>query len=814
MKIRIAFGAVLGLAAAFAFVWLQFRAEAIAQDVSPEVLPADASNPFGSSQVFSDSDAELSALSEPAGTTSVFAEDVNAVNEAPATSDPFADDTPPTRTSKHSASGLELVEPEGASYDPFSSDEIKAPDSAVDAFGFDSGSDSHDFGSPLKEQPLRIIRLRSVRAAEIRSLIESLFHENADKQRWFLGTENQSNSLIFKGPASEFDQFKKLASELDRLAETPIDPRKKTLSWPVPHAFDASPETPSNVRAAQWPIRIIRLRHLHAEDFIGIAWDLAESQNSETQLRIWFESATNSVVVRGPAAEISQVEQLAQQIDQPAIGAGGDEFMDSPFDLPADSGNPDVFVTNETSGWQEINGPDVQTQRMREYVAYHDQESVRLASEIRSLRRQHSSNHPKLAEARQKLEDVLEASFKLRLQLQELEVAAIKSKLADIESRVQRRSQLRQQIINRRLHELLGEKDDLSWEVARTGPALPSRSTGDHLPPPDSFADESTAYFGNLIPGSDSVEEELVPPTPYAGEIPRLESDAGTRVPTQPVAEFSIGVESDSETASRNIPQPDIDDVFGIVGREVPAETPVASRPQNGLIDSSRNEGPKWQQDLIVAENSVETASVKVEQVESRLSRLKGSDQDEDLEYELRLAMLALDQAKKLLEQKRRWIEAQRNSLKVNIRYLEKNLEAAKAEHEHRRDVIEKVTGVVPRIDRRSKLEIEKAELRLKQAAADMAVFEVENRTSRNSETPLRSYRDAPAIEPERPVIAKPQPTSRNRTVNDSTNGDFLGEPDIALPETSVPTESPKPLSPPEAPTVVPEPDSNPVRSS
>jgi hypothetical protein len=801
MKIRIAFGAVLGLAAAFAFVWLQFRAEAIAQDVSPEVLPADASNPFGSSQVFSDSDAELSALSEPAGTTSVFAEDVNAVNEAPATSDPFADDTPPTRTSKHSASGLELVEPEGASYDPFSSDEIKAPDSAVDAFGFDSGSDSHDFGSPLKEQPLRIIRLRSVRAAEIRSLIESLFHENADKQRWFLGTENQSNSLIFKGPASEFDQFKKLASELDRLAETPIDPRKKTLSWPVPHAFDASPETPSNVRAAQWPIRIIRLRHLHAEDFIGIAWDLAESQNSETQLRIWFESATNSVVVRGPAAEISQVEQLAQQIDQPAIGAGGDEFMDSPFDLPADSGNPDVFVTNETSGWQEINGPDVQTQRMREYVAYHDQESVRLASEIRSLRRQHSSNHPKLAEARQKLEDVLEASFKLRLQLQELEVAAIKSKLADIESRVQRRSQLRQQIINRRLHELLGEKDDLSWEVARTGPALPNRLT-------DAPFDQSPADFVDLV-RDDAVEEELVPPTPYLGEIRKVAPGVGTRVPTQPVAEFPVGVEPDSETASRNIPQPATGDDFEIVGREVPVETPVTSRPQNGLNDSSRNEGATWQLELIVAEHAVEVSSLKVDRIKSRLSKSMESDQEEDLQYELQLATLESDQAKQLLEQKRRWVEAQWNSLKVNIRYLEKNLEAAKAEHEHRRDVIEKVTGVVPGIDRRSTLEIEKAELRLKQAAADLAVFEVENRTSRNSETPLRSYQDAPAIGT--PEVTTPQPTSRSSEVDDSIDKDAAVEPGISFPETIVPTESLKPSSSAETPSAVPEPTPTPV---
>ena len=528
MRIRIAIGVVFGLAAAFAFVFLQFRAEAmaqqtavvedVAQQVSPEVVPADSISPFGSSQISSNSDAELPTLSEPAGTTSVFAEDVNAGTDAPATSDPFGDDTPPT----HSASGIEVVEPEGADYDPFSSTGAELPSEpfdTVDAFASDFESGSDEFSSPMKEQPLRIIRLRTVRAVEVRAIIENLFHENVEKQRWFLSTENQSNSLIFKGPASEFDQFKKLASELDRMAETPVNPRKKTVSWPIAHAFDDSPETASKATVAHWPIRIIRLRHLNAEDFTGIARELAESQNSETKLRIFLESATNSVVVRGPTAETRQVEQLAQQLDQPAAGAGGGEFMDSTFDSSEDSENLDVFITNEDSGWQEFDGPTVQPQRMREYVAHHDQQSVALASEIRSLRRKYSSNHPKLAEARQKLEDVLEASFKLRLQLQGLEVAAIKSKLADIESRVQRRSQLRQQIITRRLHELLGEKDDLSWEVARTGPALPSRSLDDLLPSSIDTFDPSRADFRELVPNDDAAEGELVPPTPYAGEV-------------------------------------------------------------------------------------------------------------------------------------------------------------------------------------------------------------------------------------------------------------------------------------------------------
>jgi hypothetical protein len=814
MRIRIALGATLGLAAAFAFVWLQFRAEAIAQDVSPidpkiaqDVSPeepaAESPEAFGSIQVFSGSEAESIPLPESIGNVAVFAEDAKTATAKSEPADPFADDAPPARTSNPFPPGVESVDSDSESYDPFSSAGAKLqsePSGLVDAFASDSETESADFGSSMKEQPIRIIRLRTVRAAEVGSIIESLFHEEADRRHWFLSMEDQSNSLIFKGPARDFDQFKKLANELDRLAETPVDPRKKTQSWPVPHAFDDSPETPSRARAAEWPIRIIRLRHLKAENFTGIAWNLAESQNSETQLRIFYEAATNSVVVRGPAAEISQVEQLAQQIDQPAIGAGGGEFADSTFDLIDDSGNRDVLVATGNLDWQDFDGPAVQTQRMREYVAHHDQESVRLASEIRSLRRQHSSNHPKLAEARQKLEDILEASFKLRLQLQGLEVAAIKSKLADIESRVQRRSQLRQQIINRRLRELLGEKDDLSWEVARSGPVQPNRWTGDHLPPPDSFVDESTADFVDLVPESDAVEEDLVPPTPYAGEIRKVVTDAGTRVPAQPVAELSPGVESESETASSNIRKPVIDDDFEIVGREVPAETPVTSRPQNGLNDSSRNEDATWQLELIVAEHAVEVSSLKVDRIKSRLSKSMESDQEEDLKYELQLAMLESDQAKRLLEQKRRWIGVQRKSLEVNIRYLEKSVALARSEYELMIETLKNVPGSVPVSEvRRQELEIQKAELRLEQAESDLDVFEVENRTSRTSGT-TRSTPGVPAAK-NKPAEAEPRFGPGTGASRDLINKGTPIEPGITLPEANLPTPSAKPLTPVETPS-------------
>lgn len=125
MRIRIALGAVAGLAAVFAFVWLQFRAEALAQDVSPESAdPVPAlSDSFGIEETIVPG--ELVEQREP--------------------SDPFADDSiSPDRS--NSKSGLAVSsEQDDEGYDPFT------PASAEsEVFGFDEViADDSDVGSEV-----------------------------------------------------------------------------------------------------------------------------------------------------------------------------------------------------------------------------------------------------------------------------------------------------------------------------------------------------------------------------------------------------------------------------------------------------------------------------------------------------------------------------------------------------------------------------------------------------------------------------------------------------------------------------------------
>ena len=672
----------------------------------------------------------------------------------PASSDPFASDTKSSEFSQPiPVNDAERRKADDGGFDPLSSSESSRSES-VDGFDSGSGNDGVEgerFRSEPTQPPLRIIRFRNVRANDVRSVVLGIFNEEADKQRWFLTTENQSNSLICKVPADKFEQIKRLAEGLDGLAATGVDVGKKTQSWPIPHVFNDGPDGGEETDSHQWQIRIVRLQFVRANDFASIARDLARRQNANSQLQLDSEPTTNSVVMRGPLAEINQVEQLAQQLDQSSAGAVASADAVSPFASPQAS-TSEVF----DFAWKALQPPTDQARQLREQVRRIDERSVALAREVRDLQKNHSSQHPSLKAVRGDLLTLLEEAFEKRLQLQGIEVALLNNRLREIESRVQQRAQLRQQIIDRRLHELLGENDDLSWEVVQTGPVLPSGSPIDVLHPPGSSPDNSRAKSVDFVKNSPYRDDTSVPPTPYTGEITNVPTGIEAKLPQQRKTVSLLG-----DAPATHFPaQPEPAAAFGVVDRVLPGELLENPQAQNPLTFPSRNEGATWQQELIVAENTVETAGVKVDQVKSRLSKIKNPDQAEHLEYELQLAELALDQARKLLDQKHRWIEAQRNSLRVNIQYLEKSLEAAKAEYEIMIQANKKVPGTVPEVElRRTSLEIEKAELRLKQAVADLAVFEVENRTSRTSGA-TRPTNQTPTWGPaakNKPAVAEPR---------------------------------------------------------
>ncbi len=813
MRTRIAFGAGFALAAAFVFVFLQFRAEAIAQqaEVTDQEIGAIA-QPFAQ-QATSDELQPISADStEPFGTTSSSAASGEEL-PGPTSYDPFASSAELAEPSQPVAedddeSRNDSKRRKAAKRDlSLFGDEASSAESAEDfgfgtdeEFGFDAGGDGFESGSfdaEQTKQPLRVIRFRNVRANDIRSVIRNIFQEEANKQRWFLATEDQSNSLICKVPADKFEQIKRVSEGLDRLAAKGVDVGKKTYSWPIPHTVNdessSNPESDSNPLA----IRIVQLRFVRANDFNSIARDLALRQDRNSKLRLDSEPATNTVVMRGPLAEIVQVEKLAQQLDQPAAGPAASTATESLYGSQP-SGTSEFLEFNSNSQWETLQAPADQAKQLREQVALVDQESVQMSNEVRLMQKHYSSQHPKFKSARKNLLTLLEEAFEKRLQLQGIEVALLSSRLREIESRVQQRAKLRQQIIDRRLHELLGEKDDLSWDVVRTAPAASSHTADDLLPLQDYFPDDSSADSIGLVQNRPYRDDTLTPPIPETAEATKVQAGVGPGLPEQPETVTLPNV----EPASDFLPQPEIEADATVIDDVIPSQPLENLQAQNPLTFPSKNEGAMRQQELIIAENVVEISSLKVERIQSRLAKVKTPEQTEELGYELRLAKLALDQARKLLAQKNRWIEAQRNSLRVNIQLLEKNLEVLKNEYKIFIDVNNRVPGSVPESEvRQHILEIEKAELRLQQAVADLKVFEVENRSLREPEiTPLTTRKPPTTNKPAFPEL---EPDSGFRKSTRPTDSLFPPEPE-SKDSAGEPESTPLPidgLGEPEEPT-------------
>jgi hypothetical protein len=815
MRTRIAFGAGFALAAAFVFVFLQFRAEAIAQqaEVTDQEIGAIA-QPFAQ-QATSDEPQPISADStDPFGTTSSSAASGEELPD-PASYDPFAssaelsepsqpvaeDDDESRNDSKRRKAAkrdLSLFGDEASSADSVGDIGVGADE----VFGFDAGGDGFESGSfdaEQTKQPLRVIRFRNVRANDIRSVIRSIFQAEANKQRWFLATEDQSNSLICKVPADKFEQIKRVSEGLDRLASKGVDVGKKTLSWPVPHVIDDESIGDTESNSSPMAIRIVQLRFVRANDFNSIARDLALRQNRNSKLRLDSEPATNTVVMRGPLAEIDQVEKLAQQLDQPAAGPASSTATESLYGSQP-SGTSEFLDFNSNAQWETLQAPADQAKQLREQVALIDQESVQMSNEVRHLQKHYSSQHPKFKSARKNLLTLLEEAFEKRLQLQGIEVALLSSRLREIESRVQQRAKLRQQIIDRRLHELLGEKDDLSWDVVRTAPVPSSRSVDDLLPPQDDFPDDSSADSIGLVQNSPYRDDTLTPPIPETIEAPNVQDGVDPGLPEQPVTVTLPNV----EPASDFLPEPRIEADVTVIDDVIPRQPPENPQAQNPLTFPSKNEGAMRQQELIIAENVVEISSLKVERIQSRLAKVKNPEQTEELGYELRLAKLALDQARKLLAQKHRWIEAQRNSLKVNIKLLEKNLEVMETEYLLIVAANKKVPGSVSESEvMRHILETDKAELRLQQAVADLKVFEVENQSSRKPETTTLTNRKPPTTN--KPVLPESEPDSGFRKSTRPPDSVFPAEPE-SIDSAIEPESTPLPidgLGEPEEPTPV-----------
>jgi hypothetical protein len=356
--------------------------------------------------------------------------------------------------------------------------------------------------------------------------------------------------------------------------------------------FSSIPALPTSERGE---VKVFSLQNIQAKDAGRIIEQLyitTPNGRDSSAIRLSVDDRSNSLIVRGDSAVIAEVEALLLRLDtkQPvtepastasAIGDGtglrvnvpaiGPEPLALDFSAPVSSAQGQTF-----SFFIGFNGQSADNLR-RQYDGL-EQRARSLSDQLRE-----PLPDPAMGETlRSQLRDTVRQAFETRQNLQRAELAEFARRLKGIHESIELRDKVSQQIIDRRVEELLDP--NLEWdEAGKTSGWTPTFRPGslgarNEMTTPDGFFRDATA---------------LTPDLP----LDRSDTDAsGPSSVADPSESSSIGLEIRAvpdETLTWNL--------MGVVFR-----TKVADRAPGASIPNpeDRNHDGQWLEVILVKEGS------------------------------------------------------------------------------------------------------------------------------------------------------------------------------------------------------------------
>ena len=263
-------------------------------------------------------------------------------------------------------------------------------------------------------------------------------------------------------------------------------------------------------------------------------------------------------------------------------------------------------------------------------------------------------------------EDIVKATaeqFDLRQQVREREIEQLRKRLSEVESTVKKRNELKDEIVNKRVADLLREPDQLSWEPLAGGGVIERQVVRQYgVPPqPASSFTQPAQPNSSQAPKPAAVTYEPRTVTRAVTET-IVDADGTQRKVTRPVKETEYVPRTNSKQSSK------ASSTFS---------PPATPNQQHGYSDYTNSVNPRLAGNAPYAraEISVAEAAAKVEIAENRYIEVqskRGNVSRTDLktrESELELAGLILAQAK--------------TAFAGRTKLLELDVKQAKAEVDH-----------------------------------------------------------------------------------------------------------------------------------
>lgn len=253
-------------------------------------------------------------------------------------------------------------------------------------------------------------------------------------------------------------QVKSLAEQLElinqRLANPAANPPAAPAMPGLPGAA-AAPVREGNPTAPggapdESQIKIFTLRNLLATD----------AERTITQLfardvhSIAADERTNSLIVRGPAAELNIIYHILTRLDEPAESASASQ-------------------STAASGWSKAATAASLENLTKQYQAK-DRQAANLAQQIRDLQTAPKEHESAIKDLSDKLRRAVTEAFAARQLLHQAEAAQLQQRTAGIQQTLQTRDRLNKEIIDKRVKDLLNP--DLRWDAAESVSTKPAGS--------------------------------------------------------------------------------------------------------------------------------------------------------------------------------------------------------------------------------------------------------------------------------------------------------------------------------------------------
>ncbi len=286
-----------------------------------------------------------------------------------------------------------------------------------------------------------------------------------------------------------------------------------------------------------------------------------------------------------------------------------------------------------------------------------EQEVLQLASEFRRL----AADSPEREAAIKKITEITQQQFELRHNARLREIEKLQKQLQDLQGKLQRREEKRDQIVQQRVEQLTDQKDDLRWEPLDPAGAThydPFGAAARYVPYGDVYR------RGVAVPPAAVYGGQLIPPQADQPEFPHSARDG--QQPSTSVDIPGMPVNPDDLFGQTPMPNP-IQDPRFVEGVPIP---PEGALPQNS------------------ASQSILEAKVRLESAAQELKTLKAQFEAGQIpalelqraEAERKMAVAAFEMAKQQhdLQLKMRDLDLRRAQVALDA--LKAELEAKVAE--------------------------------------------------------------------------------------------------------------------------------------